>query len=155
MLSPRAFVSWAKHQDTITDSPLALKIRYENKLPAVDILVCTADPTIEPPLLVINTVFSVMAYDYPPEKLSIYLSDDGGSELTFYALVEAASFAKHWIPYCRKFNVEPRTPALYFSSVPDPLKSNYCNEYSAIKVNFTIWRLFTLHLWRSNHPIRI
>ena len=50
-------------------------------LPGVDIFVCTADPVIEPPLMVINTVLSMMAYDYPPEKLNIYVSDDGGSEL--------------------------------------------------------------------------
>jgi len=48
--------------------------RYkEEELPGVDIFVCTADPTLEPPMLVISTVLSVMAYDYPPEKLNIYL----------------------------------------------------------------------------------
>ena len=44
-------------------------------LPKVDIFVCTANPDIEPPIMVINTVLSVMAYDYPIEKLSVYLSD--------------------------------------------------------------------------------
>ncbi|XP_058111897.1 cellulose synthase-like protein E2 [Magnolia sinica] len=67
-----------------------LSHRYEDRLSGVDIFVCTADPTIEPPTLVINTVLSVMAYDYPPEKLSIYLSDDGGSDLTFYSRLEAS-----------------------------------------------------------------
>ncbi|KAK7847684.1 cellulose synthase-like protein e1 [Quercus suber] len=47
-----------------------LSLRYEKFLPSIDIFVCTADPTIEPPAMVINTVLSVMAYDYPPEKLS-------------------------------------------------------------------------------------
>ncbi|CAL5345504.1 unnamed protein product [Camellia sinensis] len=93
-----------------------LSQRYEKDLPGVDVFVCTADPTIEPPILVVNTVLSVMAYDYPPEKLSVYLSDDGGSELTFYALLEASRFAKHWLPFCKKFNVEPRSPAVYFST---------------------------------------
>ncbi|MCD7456036.1 hypothetical protein HAX54_030509 [Datura stramonium] len=52
--------------------------------------VCMADPAIEPPVMVINTVLSVMAYNYPPEKLEcLHLSDDAGSELTFYALLEA------------------------------------------------------------------
>ena len=37
--------------------------------------------------MVINTVISVMSYNYPPEKLSVYHSDDGGSKLIFYALV--------------------------------------------------------------------
>ncbi|KAM6552579.1 hypothetical protein CsatB_013341 [Cannabis sativa] len=94
-----------------------LSQRYDDsELPCVDIFVCTADPTIEPPLMVINTVLSVMSYDYPSEKLSVYLSDDGASDLTFYALIEASNFAKHWIPYCKKFQIEPRSPAAYFKS---------------------------------------
>nr|XP_029116384.1 cellulose synthase-like protein E6 [Elaeis guineensis] len=90
------------------------KNRYQDKLPNVDVFVCTADPMIEPPAMVINTVLSVMAYEYSPEKLSVYLSDDAGSELTFYALLEASCFAKSWIPFCKKFKVEPRSPAAYF-----------------------------------------
>nr|GLL38693.1 cellulose synthase-like protein E1 [Ipomoea trifida] len=90
--------------------------RYGKALPRVDVFVCTADPATEPPIMVVNTVLSVMAYDYPAEKLSVYLSDDAGSELTFYALMEASNFSKHWIPYCKKFNIEPRSPAAYFSS---------------------------------------
>ncbi|XP_050371384.1 cellulose synthase-like protein E1 [Argentina anserina] len=93
-----------------------LSDRYENELPGVDIFVCTADPILEPPLMVMNTVLSVMAYDYPPEKLSVYLSDDGCSEFTYYAFLEAAEFAKHWIPYCKKHGIEPRSPAAYFVS---------------------------------------
>uniref|UniRef100_A0A9I9E5D3 Uncharacterized protein n=1 Tax=Cucumis melo TaxID=3656 RepID=A0A9I9E5D3_CUCME len=38
-----------------------------------------------------------MAYDYPPEKLNMYLYEDAGSDLTYYALVEASQFARHWI----------------------------------------------------------
>ncbi|XP_073002556.1 cellulose synthase-like protein E6 [Typha latifolia] len=91
-----------------------LSKRYKDNLPGVDVFVCTADPTVEPPIMVINTVLSVMAYDYPTEKLSVYLSDDGGSELTFYALLEASTFAKIWLPFCKKFKVEPRSPAAYF-----------------------------------------
>ncbi|KAL6204113.1 hypothetical protein ACLB2K_021382 [Fragaria x ananassa] len=94
-----------------------LSERYENELPGVDIFVCTADPIIEPPMMVMNTVLSVMSYDYPPEKLSVYLSDDGGSEFTYYAFLEATEFAKHWIPYCKKYSVEPRSPFAYFVSI--------------------------------------
>ncbi|KAJ6423706.1 hypothetical protein OIU84_024641 [Salix udensis] len=97
-----------------------LSQRYEKFLPRVDVFVCTADPTIEPPIMVISTVLSAMAYDYPPEKLAIYLSDDAGSDLTFYALLEASKFAKQWIPYCKKFNVQPRSPAAYFVSKSPP-----------------------------------
>ena len=81
----------------------------------MDIFVCTADPESEPPSLVISTVLSVMAYNYPAEKISVYLSDDGGSVLTFYALWEASLFAKHWLPFCKRYNTEPRSPAAYFS----------------------------------------
>ncbi|XP_074562835.1 cellulose synthase-like protein E6 isoform X1 [Curcuma longa] len=87
----------------------------EAELPCVDLFVCTADPVAEPPEMVISTVLSLMAYDYPSEKLSVYLSDDSGSELTFYATCEAAQFAKRWLPFCRRHRVEPRSPAAYFA----------------------------------------
>lgn len=108
--------------------------RYENDLPCVDIFVCTADPKIEPPVLVINTVLSVMAYDYPPEKLAVYLSDDAGSDLTFYALLEASNFGKHWLPYCKKFGVEPRSPQAYFSSESAQLEAHQAQELASVKV---------------------
>ncbi|XP_050140256.1 cellulose synthase-like protein E1 isoform X3 [Malus sylvestris] len=111
-----------------------LSQRYENELPGVDVFVCTADATIEPPLMVINTVLSVMAYDYPPEKLSVYLSDDGGSEITYYALLEAAEFAKQWIPYCKRYKVEPRSPAAYFVSISaDAIIDHQAKDFWAIK----------------------
>ncbi|XP_061337605.1 cellulose synthase-like protein E1 [Gastrolobium bilobum] len=94
-----------------------LSQRYESRLPGVDIFVCTADPDIEPPMMVINTVLSVMAYDYPAEKLNVYLSDDAGADITFYALLEASRFAKHWLPFCKRFKVEPRSPDAYFHSL--------------------------------------
>ncbi|KAL5574867.1 hypothetical protein UlMin_016566, partial [Ulmus minor] len=99
-----------------------LSIRYDEKiLPGIDIFVCTADPTVEPPEMVINTVLSVMAYNYPAEKMSVYLSDDGGSDLTFYALLEASRFAKHWLAFCHKFKVEPRSPDAYFRTASQPV----------------------------------
>ncbi|KAJ9182509.1 hypothetical protein P3X46_006496 [Hevea brasiliensis] len=111
-----------------------LSHRYKNELPGVDVFVCTADPTIEPPIMVMNTVLSVMAYDYSSEKLGIYLSDDGGSELTFYAFLEACNFARYWIPYCKKFNVGPRSPAAYFVSISDQLGSRLTTDSDAIKI---------------------
>ncbi|PHT93342.1 hypothetical protein T459_01224 [Capsicum annuum] len=98
----------------------------------VDVFVCTVDPAIEPPIMVINTELLVMAYNYPTEKLSVYLSDDVGSELTFYALLEAFRFAKHWLPYCKKFNVELRSPAAYFASLSVLDQSDA--DFSKIKV---------------------
>ncbi|XP_024022113.1 cellulose synthase-like protein E6 isoform X1 [Morus notabilis] len=113
-----------------------LSLRYEEVLPSVDIFVCTADPTAEPPSMVVNTVLSVMAYDYPPEKLSVYLSDDGCSDLTFYAMFEALRFSKEWLPFCRKFGVEPRSPEAYFqraNSQPLGGDAAKANEWTSIK----------------------
>lgn len=94
---------------------------------------------IEPPTMVINTVLSVMAYDYPPEKTSVYLSDDGCSDLTFYALLEASQFSKKWLPFCRKFNVEPRSPEAYFKSAVESLDDSLKRqEWVSMKVSLSL-----------------
>ncbi|KAH9804268.1 cellulose synthase-like protein E1 [Citrus sinensis] len=113
-----------------------LSLRYEEKLPGVDILVCTADPTLEPPAMVISTVLSVMSYNYPPEKLSVYLSDDAGSEFTFYALLEASHFSKYWIPFCKKYNVQTRSPEAYFAQKFDVKDTTHTQELLAIKKQY-------------------
>ncbi|CAH9056808.1 unnamed protein product [Cuscuta epithymum] len=92
------------------------KAVIEEDFPAMDIFICTADPFKEPPMDVVNTALSVMAYDYPPEKISVYVSDDGGSELTLFAFMEAAKFAAHWLPFCRENGVVDRCPAVFFQS---------------------------------------
>jgi len=90
--------------------------RFKSDLPPVDIFICTADPIKEPPLTVINTVLSALALDYPVGKLSCYVSDDGGSLVTFYALLEASRFAKIWLPFCDKYSIQDRCPEAYFSN---------------------------------------
>ncbi|KAJ9706247.1 hypothetical protein PVL29_001671 [Vitis rotundifolia] len=101
----------------------------ESEYPALDVFICTADPYKEPPIDVVNTALSVMAYDYPIEKLSVYVSDDGGSQLTLFAFMEAASFATHWLPYCKINKMVERCPEAYFASNPSPetdqIKSMY------------------------------
>ncbi|CAN0926996.1 Cellulose synthase-like protein D4 [Linum grandiflorum] len=92
-------------------------------LPGVDMFVSTADPEKEPPLITANTILSILAVDYPVDKLACYLSDDGGALLTFEAMAEAASFADLWVPFCRKHNIEPRNPESYFSLKVDPTKN--------------------------------
>lgn len=92
-------------------------------LPGIDIFVSTADAEKEPPLVTANTILSILAVDYPVDKLACYLSDDGGSLVTFEALAEAASFASTWVPFCRKHEIEPRNPEAYFSQKGDPLKN--------------------------------
>ncbi|CAI9775795.1 unnamed protein product [Fraxinus pennsylvanica] len=84
--------------------------------PAMDIFICTADPYKEPPINVVNTALSVMAYDFPTEKLSVYVSDDGGSELTLFAFMEAAEFSRTWLPFCKENNIIERCPDTYFRS---------------------------------------
>uniref|UniRef100_A0ACD5YVW8 Uncharacterized protein n=1 Tax=Avena sativa TaxID=4498 RepID=A0ACD5YVW8_AVESA len=107
--------------------------RHGEMLPCVDIFVCTADPRSEPPSLVISTILSLMAYDYPAKKLSVYLSDDGCSIFTFYAMWETTSFAKHWIPFCKRYNIEPRSPAAYFSESDGPQEPCTPKDWSFIK----------------------
>ncbi|KAG8064492.1 hypothetical protein GUJ93_ZPchr0004g39843 [Zizania palustris] len=90
-------------------------------LPAVDMFVTTADPVLEPPLVTVNTVLSLLAVDYQAagDKLACYVSDDGCSPVTFYALREAIGFARMWVPFCRRHSVAVRAPFRYFSSTPE------------------------------------
>uniref|UniRef100_A0A7N0VIC3 Cellulose synthase-like protein G3 n=1 Tax=Kalanchoe fedtschenkoi TaxID=63787 RepID=A0A7N0VIC3_KALFE len=88
----------------------------DSEYPTLDVFICTADPYKEPPVSVANTALSVMAYDYPAEKISVYVSDDGGSQLTLFAFTEAAKFAREWLPFCRRNQLAHRSPEAYFSS---------------------------------------
>ncbi|KAJ0092161.1 hypothetical protein Patl1_25190 [Pistacia atlantica] len=72
------------------------RLQQDKELPALDVFICTADPKKEPPFDVMNTVLSAMALDYPPEKLHVYLSDDGG-----------------------RFEIKTRCPKVFFSSGDD------------------------------------
>ncbi|GFS38069.1 cellulose synthase like G3 [Actinidia rufa] len=82
----------------------------------MDVFICTADPYKEPPMRVVNTALSVMAYDYPTEKMSLYVSDDGRSQLTLFAIMEASKFAAHWLAYCKKNALVDRCPEAYFAT---------------------------------------
>ncbi|CAO2042266.1 unnamed protein product [Urochloa humidicola] len=95
--------------------PERLAERIE-ELPAVDMFVTTADPKLEPPAVTVNTVLSLLALDYPADKLTCYVSDDGCSPATCFAMREAAEFARLWVPFCRKHGVGVRAPFIYFSS---------------------------------------
>ncbi|KAK4405837.1 Cellulose synthase-like protein G1 [Sesamum angolense] len=83
------------------------------KFPPVDVFICTADPSKEPSLGVMNTVISAMALDYPPDKLAVYLSDDGA--LT-------------------KYELKTRCPGAYFSAEESPDgRFISCSEFMAEK----------------------
>ncbi|KAL2339358.1 hypothetical protein Fmac_007298 [Flemingia macrophylla] len=105
------------------DTPSPSNPTGRSDLPGVDLFVSTADPEKEPPLTTANTILSILAVDYPVEKLACYVSDDGGALLTFEAMAEAASFADLWVPFCRKHNIEPRNPDTYFGLKVDPTKN--------------------------------
>lgn len=119
-----------------------LSLRYEkegqpSQLANVDIFVSTVDPMKEPPLVTANTVLSILAVDYPVDKVSCYVSDDGAAILTFEALSETSEFAKKWVPFCKKFNIEPRAPEFYFQQKIDYLKDkvlpSFVKERRAMK----------------------
>ncbi|KAF3336529.1 cellulose synthase-like protein D5 [Carex littledalei] len=105
------------------ESPSVRNPKGRSDLPGIDVFVSTADPEKEPPLVTANTILSILAADYPVEKLSCYLSDDGGALLSFEALAETASFARTWVPFCRKHDIEPRNPEAYFGVKRDFLKN--------------------------------
>ncbi|XP_062204687.1 cellulose synthase-like protein D4 [Phragmites australis] len=105
------------------EMPTARNPKGRSDLPGIDVFVSTADPEKEPPLVTANTILSILAADYPVDKLACYLSDDGGALLTFEALAETASFARTWVPFCRKHGVEPRSPEAYFGQKRDFLKN--------------------------------
>ncbi|MED6182631.1 hypothetical protein PIB30_030370 [Stylosanthes scabra] len=104
---------------TITHPHRLLQHYQESELPAVDLFVTTADPVLEPPIITANTVLSLLALDYPSNKLACYVSDDGCSPFTLYALVEASNFARLWVPFCRKYNIQLRAPFRFFSTTTD------------------------------------
>uniref|UniRef100_A0A7N0TAG8 Cellulose synthase n=1 Tax=Kalanchoe fedtschenkoi TaxID=63787 RepID=A0A7N0TAG8_KALFE len=119
-----------------------LSIRYEqpgetSELAPIDIFVSTVDPYKEPPIITANTVLSILAVDYPVDKVSCYVSDDGAAMLTFEALTETSEFARIWVPFCKKYNIEPRAPEFYFACKIDYLKDkvqpSFVKERRAMK----------------------
>ncbi|XP_028952951.2 cellulose synthase-like protein H1 isoform X4 [Malus domestica] len=98
-------------------------LQHVSELPPVDMFVTTADAKLEPPIITVNTVLSLLAVDYPTHKLACYVSDDGCSPLTLYTLIEASKFAKLWVPFCKKYHVQVRAPFRYFSN--NPILSSY------------------------------
>ncbi|XP_030534994.1 cellulose synthase A catalytic subunit 2 [UDP-forming] isoform X1 [Rhodamnia argentea] len=119
-----------------------LSLRYEregkpSELAPIDVFVSTVDPMKEPPLITANTVLSILAVDYPVDKVACYVSDDGAAMLTFEALSETSEFAKKWVPFCKRFNIEPRAPEWYFSQKIDYLKNkvhpDFVRERRAMK----------------------
>ncbi|XP_038986949.1 cellulose synthase-like protein G3 isoform X3 [Phoenix dactylifera] len=91
------------------------RLPEDGSLPPIDVFIVTADPDKEPTVEVMNTLISIMSLDYPTSKLHVYLSDDGGSPITLSATRLAYDFARSWVPFCRRYKIETRYPAAYFS----------------------------------------
>lgn len=104
----------------------------------------------EPPLITANTVLSILSVDYPVDKVTCYVSDDGAAMLTFEALSETSEFARKWVPFCKKFSIEPRAPEWYFAQKVDYLKNKvdptFVRERRAMKV-----KKFSLSLFMFQH----
>ncbi|XP_044486351.1 cellulose synthase-like protein G2 [Mangifera indica] len=114
--------------------PVSRSVSIENipsdvKLPGIDVFVCTADPKKEPTVEVMNTVVSALALDYPADKLTVYLSDDGGSYVSLYAIKEAFEFAKSWVPFCKEYGIKTRCPEAYFSMLADDERLFWSDEF--------------------------
>lgn len=99
--------------------PERLPEDIDDKLPGIDVFICTVDSIKEPTIGVMNTLISAVSLDYPPEKLNVYLSDDGDSSITLSSVREAWNFAKSWVPFCRRFGIKNRCPQAYFLSKED------------------------------------
>ena len=117
------------------------RLPEDDKLPAVDVFICTADPIKEPTLEVMNTVLSSMALDYPQEKIHVYLSDDGCSPITLYGVRKAWEFARWWLPFCRRYKIKNRCPKAYFSALESDdndfaRSSVYLADKQKIKVEY-------------------
>ena len=105
-----------------------------------------------------NTVLSILAVDYPVDKVSCYVSDDGAAMLTFEALSETSEFARKWVPFCKKFNIEPRAPEWYFAQKIDYLKdkvlASFVKEQRTMKVmKSQTFELFLVRLKFSSVPL--
>ncbi|KAG2600727.1 hypothetical protein PVAP13_5KG536500 [Panicum virgatum] len=141
------FPKWCPiNRETYVDRLIA---RYgdgdDSGLAPVDFFVSTVDPLKEPPLITANTVLSILAVDYPVEKISCYVSDDGSAMLTFESLAETAEFARKWVPFCKKYAIEPRTPEFYFSQKIDYLKDkihpSFVKERRAMKRDYEEYKV--------------
>ncbi|KAG5050550.1 hypothetical protein JHK85_011653 [Glycine max] len=119
LLSLLWFFNQAFRWRPVSRSVMTEKLPSEEKLPGLDIFVCTLDPEKEPTVEVIDTIISAVSMDYPSDKLSVYLSDDGGCDVTLYGIREAAEFAKEWVPFCKKYGVKSRCPKVFFSPFGD------------------------------------
>lgn len=80
--------------------------------------------------------------------------------LTFETISETSEFARKWVPFCKKFNIEPRAPEVYFALKIDYLKDKvqptFVKERRAMKVGFqhsSIPALVSMHVHTTAYLI--
>ncbi|KAI4386517.1 hypothetical protein MLD38_004445 [Melastoma candidum] len=127
-----------------------LAVRYNRREPSqlagIDVIVMAADPRRESPIMTANTLLSVLAVDYPVDKISCYISDEGSSMLTFEAVQETSEFARKWVPFCKKYCIEPRSPEQYFSLSADYLRNkvhpSFIKDRRAMKREYEEFKVY-------------
>lgn len=110
-----------------------------HRLPPIDVFICTADPEKEPTLEVMNTLIYAMALDYPPDKLHVYFSDDGGSPVTLHGIREARRFARWWVPFCRKYRITQPCPEAYFSAAGEDRRRDIPTDQEFLEQELIVW----------------
>lgn len=109
------------NRETYTDR-LCLRYDYPGEnctLACIDVFLNMKDHQESSPIPIVNTVLSILAVDYPSDRITCYVSDDEAALLTLEILSETCQFAEKWVPFCREFNIEPRSPECYFSKKID------------------------------------
>ncbi|KAL9235817.1 hypothetical protein vseg_010551 [Gypsophila vaccaria] len=144
-----------RHTDLkLLDEKFRIMSGQYSDLPAIDVFVTTTDPDKEPPLTTANTILSILAAEYPSERLSCYLSDDGASFYTYNVMLAVAEFSKLWVPFCRKHEIEPRNPEYYFSKKKDPFKGmgslDFVKDYSIVKNKYDEFKVYVNGLPKSD-----
>ncbi|XP_078169564.1 quillaic acid 3-O-glycosyltransferase CSL1-like isoform X1 [Carex rostrata] len=137
------FLSQGFRYRPVSRSVFPERLPEDDLLPPLDIFIMTADPNKEPTITVMNTVLSVMALDYPPKKLHIYLSDDAGADVTLRATKEAYSFGRFWVPFCKRFAVGVRCPEVFFDDSEidgQESKTEFVQEKQKIKVMYDTFK---------------
>ncbi|CAM8993455.1 unnamed protein product [Rhodiola kirilowii] len=109
------------------------------------------------------TVLSAMALDYPPEKLNVYVSDDGGFSATLRGLREVWLFAKSWVPICRTYGIRCGCPEAYFFEPdhddhhhgPSLDNSLFINERQRIQQEYELFKEKILEAGETKHVVKI
>eukprot|EP00850_Spirogloea_muscicola_P008695 SM000047S16834 [mRNA] locus=s47:235725:242330:+ [translate_table: standard] len=144
-------------RETYKDRLSAIYDNGQKDLPKVDVFVTTADAQKESPFVTACTVLSIVSADYPANKLACYLSDDGSSMLTFNVMAEVAGFARIWVPFCKRFDIEPRNPEAYFAHkfdfLKDKIQSDFVRSRRKVKKEFEEFKVRVNRLVAdSSHP---